>query len=47
MAIVKTGLDIAKAVFQVLGMEEHGKAVLKMTLSRSETLAFFSSCRDP
>jgi transposase len=42
MAIVRVGLDIAKLVFQVHGVDEHGKAKLKKTLSRSEMLEFFA-----
>jgi len=42
MAIVKIGLDIAKVVFQVHGVDGHGKVVLKKTLSRSEMLAYFA-----
>lgn len=42
MAIVRVGLDIAKLVFQVHGVDEHGKAKIKKTLSRSEVLQFFA-----
>jgi transposase len=42
MAIVRVGLDIAKSVFQVHGVDCHGKAVLKKTLSRSEMLTYFA-----
>lgn len=42
MAIVRVGLDIAKLVFQVHGVDELGKAKLKKTLSRSEMLEFFA-----
>lgn len=42
MAIVRVGLDIAKLVFQVHGVDEYGKAKLKKTLSRSEMLEFFA-----
>lgn len=42
MAIVRIGLDIAKLVFQVHGVDGHGKAVLKKTLSRSEMLTYFA-----
>jgi transposase len=42
MAIVKIGLDIAKVVFQVHGVDGHDKLVLKTTLSRSEMLAYFA-----
>ncbi len=42
MAIVRIGLDIAKLVFQVHGVDEHGKVKLKKTLSRSEVLECFA-----
>jgi transposase len=42
MAIVRIGLDIAKLVFQVHGVDAHGKAVLKKMLSRSEMLTYFA-----
>jgi transposase len=42
MAIVRIGLDIAKLVFQIHGVDGHGKAVLKKTLSRSEMLGYFA-----
>lgn len=42
MAIVRIGLDIAKLVFQLHGVDGHGKAVLKKTLSRSEMLTYFA-----
>ena len=42
MAIVRIGLDIAKTVFQVHGVDGHGKEVLNKKLSRSEVVAYFS-----
>ena len=42
MKLVRVGLDIAKSVFQVHGVDAHGKAVLKKTLSRGEMLSFFA-----
>lgn len=42
MAIVRIGLDIAKLVFQLHGVDGHGKAVLQKTLSRSEMLPYFA-----
>ena len=42
MAIVRIGLDIAKLVFQIHGVDGHGKAVLKKILSRSEMLGYFA-----
>ncbi len=37
------GLDVAKSVFQVHGVDEDGKAVLRRKLRRSEVLALFSA----
>ena len=36
------GLDLAKAVFQVHGMDEHGKVVLQKQLTRAKMLGFFA-----
>jgi transposase len=40
MKITTIGLDLAKNVFQVHGVDEHGKAVLRKTLKRAQVLAF-------
>jgi len=40
--VVRIGLDIAKSVFQVHGVDAQGKTVLRKTLSRSEVLPFFA-----
>ena len=42
MEISTIGLDLAKSVFQVHGVDATGKAVLKKTLRRSQLLSFFS-----
>lgn len=42
MAIVRVGVDIAKTVFQIHGVDVHGKSKLKKTLSRGEMLEFFA-----
>ncbi|RJG04454.1 IS110 family transposase [Noviherbaspirillum sedimenti] len=42
MAIVRIGLDIAKLVFQVHGVDEHGKTKIRKTLSRGDLLEFFA-----
>jgi transposase len=34
-------LDIAKSVFQVHGVDEHGKVVVRRQLKRRYVLAFF------
>lgn len=42
MQIVRIGLDIAKNVFQVHGVDEHGKVVIRKQLSRSKVLPYFA-----
>jgi hypothetical protein len=44
MKVVRIGLDIAKSVFQLNGVEAHGKTVLRKTLSRGEVLRYFVQC---
>ena len=41
MTIAVIGLDTAKTVFQVHGVDESGRAVLKRKLHRSELVGFF------
>ena len=41
MTIAMIGLDTAKTVFQVHGLDESGRAVLKRKLHRSELVRFF------
>ena len=41
MALTTIGLDVAKLVFQVHGVDEHGRAVLKRKLHRHELTTFF------
>jgi transposase len=40
-AVTTVGLDIAKSVFQVHGVDEHGKVVVRRQLKRRYVLAFF------
>ncbi|MGE0827396.1 MAG: IS110 family transposase [Candidatus Binatia bacterium] len=42
MAVTRTGLDIAKNVFQVHGVDTHGKVVVRKQLSRGKVLPFFA-----
>ncbi len=42
MNITRIGLDIAKQVFQVHGVDEHGKGVLRKTLKRDQVVEFFA-----
>ena len=41
MSITMIGLDIAKSVFQIHGVNEVGKVAVKRKLRRSELIAFF------
>jgi transposase len=43
MQITTVGLDLAKNVFQVHGVNEHGKAVLRKQLRRDQVAAFFAN----
>lgn len=40
--VVTIGLDIAKSVFQVHGVDAHGAVVMRQRLTRSRMLAFFA-----
>ena len=44
MTITRIGLDIAKSVFQLHGVDARGKTVLRKTLARGEVLGFFANC---
>jgi transposase len=41
MKIATVGIDLAKNVFQVRGIDEHGKAVVKKQLRRDQIATFF------
>ena len=43
MQVTTIGLDIAKNVFQVHGVDQHGKVVLRKRLSRGKVLMFFAN----
>lgn len=43
MEITTIGLDLAKNVFQVHGINEHGKAVLRKQLKRDQVALFFAN----
>jgi len=46
MNITTIGLDIAKNVFQMHGVDGHSKVVLRKKLSRGKVLEFFANgCR--
>ena len=42
MVMTRIGLDLAKNVFQVHGVDERGKTVLRKTLRRSDVSRFFA-----
>ncbi len=41
MQAATIGLDIAKSVFQVHGVDERGRVVLRKRLARAQVLEFF------
>lgn len=41
MSIARIGLDLAKAVFQVHGIDTNGVTVVRRRLARSQLLTFF------
>jgi transposase len=43
MKVTRIGLDIAKNVFQLHGVDEHGKVSLRKTLKRDKVAAFFAT----
>jgi transposase len=45
MQITTIGIDLAKAVFQVHGVDAHGKTVLKKQLKRTQVAEFLPICR--
>ena len=44
-AVTTIGLDIAKSVFQVHGIDAEGKLIIRRQLRRRYVLAFSRSCR--
>jgi len=45
MQITTIGLDLAKSVFQVHGIDATGRVVVRKSLRRSQMLPFSPSCR--
>ena len=43
MKITTVGIDLAKNVFQVHGIDERGKAVLRKQLRRAQVAVFFAN----
>jgi len=43
MKITTIGIDLAKEIFQIHGVDMHGKAVLRKQLRRSEIARFFAN----
>ena len=45
MNITRVGIDLAKTVFQVHGVDKRGKTVLRKQLKRAQLLEFFANLR--
>ena len=44
MNLTTLGIDLAKTSFSLVGMDQHGKIVLRKTLKRSQLLPFIAQC---
>ena len=43
MKLIKTlGIDLAKNTFSLVGMDEHGKVIMRKTLSRKKLLPYIA-----
>lgn len=50
MNITTVGIDLAKNVFQIHAVDQHGKVVIKKQIKRNQMLTLFSnleSCESP
>ena len=45
MNITTIGIDLAKEVFQIHGVNEHGKVILRIQLRRNAMLNFFANLK--
>ena len=43
MKVTTIGIDLAKVAFQVHGVDNHGKVVLRKQLKRKDVLSFFAN----
>ena len=44
MNITTLGIDLAKTSFSLVGMDKHGKVILRKTLKRAQLLTFIAQC---
>ena len=42
--VITIGLDIAKSIFQVHGVDEAGAILIRKRISRAKMLEFFAGC---
>ncbi len=45
MNLTTLGIDLAKSSFSIVGMDQHGKIVLRKTLKRVQVLPFIAQCQ--
>lgn len=43
MKVTTAGIDLAKQIFQVHGIDEHGKTVIRRQLRRAQMAEFFTN----
>jgi transposase len=44
MNLTTLGIDLAKTSFSLVGMDQHGKVVLRKTLKRAQLLPSIAQC---
>ena len=44
MNFTTLGIDLAKTSFSLVGMDQHGKVILRKTLKRAQLLTFIAQC---
>lgn len=47
MKVTTVGIDLTKQVFQIHGIDEYGKAVIKKQLRRAQMAEFFINLPSP
>ena len=43
MTVTTVGIDLAKNIFQIHGVDQHGKTILKKKIKRDQLFTFFAN----
>jgi len=44
MNLTTLGIDLAKTSLSLVGMDQHGKVILRKTLMRAQLISFIAQC---